>query len=104
MIDCMLIRNLKKTYVIVSKKITCYIITIFLRRLIFFQRWASLRKKVTSLSVTSSLTQKSNFVIRFSVTTLQKVTEVTVTSLLRYFYRMKSQKRCTHVVAGHDKR
>ena len=30
------------------------------------------------------VTQKSNFVIRYSVTLLQKVTEVTVTPLLRY--------------------
>ena len=29
-----------------------------------------------------SVTQKSNFVIRYSVTPLQKVTEVTVTQLL----------------------
>ena len=41
------------------------------------QRWASLLKNVTSLSVTP----------------LQKVTEVTVTPLLRYFYKIKSQKR-----------
>ena len=39
------------------------------------------------------VTLKSNFVIRYSVTPLQKVTEVTVTPLLCYFYKIKSQKR-----------
>ena len=57
------------------------------------------------------VTQKNYFIIRCFVIPLQKVTAVTVTPLLRYsvtpllrlryFYQMKSHKRCTRVLAGH---
>ena len=64
------------------------------RRSVYFtpsdQRWASLLKNVTSLSVTTLLKKLTSL----SVTPLQKVTEVIVTPLLRYFYKIKSQKRC----------